>query len=238
MFNKDVFNNRFLLLRLWTLIWLTAVWVLLWGNLSWANVLGGIVIGLGIMMLLPLPKVPVQGRIHVLSLVRLVGLYVYLAAESSVNVAWLAVRPKAPPITGVVRFRITIKSDLVLTLFVDGLNLFPGTLVLEIDQTRRLIYVHLLDMGSQKVLDSFFRSVRRLERLFIAAFERDAEWAPSSSHGEDQASHHGMDSDDTADDDTVGDAIIDTEVIGEDLKAPPERRDDKKIDDERQGDWT
>ena len=126
----------------------------------------------------------------------------------------------------------------MLTLFVDGLNLFPGTLVLEIDQTRRLIYVHLLDMGSQKAVDSFFQSVRRLERLFIAAFERDAEWAPSSSHGENQASHHGMASDDSADDDTVGDAIIDTEVIGEDLKAPPERRDDKKIDDERQGDWT
>lgn len=222
-------NNRFLLLRLWTLIWLTAVWVLLWGNLSWANVLGGIVVGLGIMTLLPLPKVPVEGRIHVFSLIRLIGLYVYLAAESSVNVAWLAVRPQAPPITGVVRFRLTIKSDLVLTLFVDGLNLFPGTLVLEIDQTRRLIYVHLLDMGSQKAVDSFFYSVRRLERLFVAAFERDAEWTPSAGHRQDH---------DTAGDDTAGDAVIRDDVIGKELKAPGERRDDKKIDDERQGDWT
>ncbi|MGA9871287.1 MAG: Na+/H+ antiporter subunit E [Rhodococcus sp. (in: high G+C Gram-positive bacteria)] len=223
------FMNRFLLLRLWTLAFLTAVWVLLWGNVSYANVLGGIVVGLGIMILLPLPKVPVEGRIHVFSLLRLIGLFSYLAAESSVNVAWLAIRPQKPPVTGVVRFRIAIKSDLVLTLFVDGLNLFPGTMVLEIDQSRRLIYVHLLDMGSQKAVDSFFHSVRRLENLFIAAFERDSDWKPSPHHAEER--YHGIDGDEP------GDAVLTDEAVANDLSAPAERRDDKKADDERKGDW-
>ncbi|KZE99992.1 MAG: Na+/H+ antiporter subunit E [Rhodococcus sp. (in: high G+C Gram-positive bacteria)] len=209
--------NRFLLLRLWTLAWLTAVWVLLWGNVSVANVLGGMVVGLGIMMLLPLPKVPVEGRIHVLSLIRLVAVYIYLAAESSVNVAWLAIRPKAPPVTGVLRCRIAIKSDLVLTLLVDGLNMFPGTMVLEIDQTRRLIYVHVLDMGTQKAVDSFYRSVRRLEKLFIAAFERDSDWKPSPLHFQEYERYHG--------------------VLGDDDATTQHDRDDKKVDDERKGDW-
>lgn len=208
--------NRFVLLRLWTLAWLTGVWVLLWGNVSAANVLGGIVVAIGIMVLLPLPKVPVEGRIHVLSLIRLAGVFVYYAVASSFSVAWLAMRPQAPPVTGVLRCRIAIKSDLVLTLCVDALNLIPGTMVLEIDQTRRLVYVHVLDVGSQKAVDAFYRSVRLLEKLFIAAFERDSEWLPSPLHFQEYERYHG--------------------IFGDDIETPHRGDDHEKIDDASKGD--
>ena len=212
--------NRSLLLRLWTLAWLTAIWVLLWGNVSAANILGGIAVGLLIMVLLPLPRVPVEGRIHVFSLVKLAVVFLYYAMESSLSVAWLAVRPKAPPVTGVLRCRIAIKSDLVLTLFVDAMNLVPGTMVLEIDRTRRLLYVHVLDMGTQKAVDGFYAYVRNLEKLFIAAFERDSDWKPSPLHFQEYEQYHGVLGDDPA---------------SRDRDAP---RDDKKTDDKRKGDWS
>ncbi|MDZ7930049.1 MAG: Na+/H+ antiporter subunit E [Rhodococcus sp. (in: high G+C Gram-positive bacteria)] len=212
--------NRSFLLRLWTLAWLTAIWVLLWGNVSAANILGGIAVGLLIMVLLPLPRVPVEGRIHVFSLVKLAVVFLYYAMESSFSVAWLAIRPKAPPVTGVLRCRIAVKSDLVLTLFVDAMNLVPGTMVLEIDRTRRLLYVHVLDMGTQKAVDGFYAYVRNLEKLFIEAFERDSDWKPSPLHYQEYEQYHGVLGDDPA---------------SRDLDAP---RDDKKTDDKRKGDWS
>ncbi len=45
-------------LRVGILAWLTVVWILLWGTFSIANLLGGAVVGLLIMWLLPLPRVP------------------------------------------------------------------------------------------------------------------------------------------------------------------------------------
>lgn len=215
--------DRHLLLRLWKLAFLTAVWVLLWGNVSYANVLGGIVVGIGIMVLLPLPKVPVEGRVHLVSIVRLVLAFLYYALESSLSVAWLAVRPRKPPVTGVLRCRLAIKSDLVLTLCVDTLNLIPGTMVLEIDQTRRLVYVHVLDMGTQKAVDSFYHTVRKLEGLFIAAFERDSDWKPSPLHHDEYERYHGVDGDADREPDSAGTGAF---------------RDDKRVDDERKGDWT
>ncbi|MBJ7324175.1 MAG: Na+/H+ antiporter subunit E [Rhodococcus sp.] len=212
--------NRSFLLRIWTLGWLTAIWVLLWGNVSAANILGGLAVGLLIMVLLPLPRVPVEGRIHVFSLVKLAVVFLYYAAESSVSVAWLAIRPKAPPVTGVLRCRIAIKSDLVLTLFVDAMNLVPGTMVLEIDRTRRLLYVHVLDMGTQKAVDGFYAYVRHLEKLFIAGFERDSDWKPSPLHYQEYERYHGV----------LGDDPVEA-----DSDAP---RDDKKTDDKRKGDWS
>jgi multicomponent Na+:H+ antiporter subunit E len=173
--------SRATVLRIGTLTWLVFVWVLLWGNVSVANIVGGLVVAILITVLLPLPRVPVGGRIHVWSIVKLIGVSLWYAAQSSVQVAWLSVRPGPPPVTGVLRCRLAIKSDLVLTLCVDVLNLIPGTLVLEVDQVKRTVYVHVLDLGTDKAVHQFHRTVRRLERLFIEAFERPAEWAPDAT---------------------------------------------------------
>lgn len=167
-------------LRIWTLCWLMLVWILLWGTFSAANILSGLLIALLITVLLPLPRVPVEGRVRPLALLRLV---LYVAAQlvvSSAQVAWLAIKPGPPPATAVLRAHLAVKSDLVLALAVGVLTLIPGSVVLEIDQRRRLIYLHVLDVGSQKAVENFYRQVKTVERLMIAAFERETDWQPSA----------------------------------------------------------
>jgi multicomponent Na+:H+ antiporter subunit E len=170
---------RKFLLRAWVLCWLILVWVLLWGNVSAANVLSGLAVALVITLLLPLPAVPIEGRLHPVSLLRLGLLIAYYLVLSSVQVAWLAIKPGPLPPSAVLRAHVAIKSDLVLALIVDVLNLIPGGIVLEIDQTRRMIYVHVIDAGSEASVERFYRQVADIERLMIASFEREADWRPS-----------------------------------------------------------
>lgn len=158
-------------LQLFVLCWLTVVYIWLWGNVSIANIASGLLIGALIMWSLRLPKVHVTGSVHPLAMMKLVGLSCYYALESSVAVAWLALRPGPLPTTGVVRIRLLIESDLVLVLCCDVLNLIPGSMVLEIDKEHRTVYVHLLDAGSPNAVGKFYRTTRRLEKLFIASFE-------------------------------------------------------------------
>lgn len=68
----------------------------------------------------------------------------------------------------------------MLSLAVGVLTLIPGSVVLEIDQKRRLIYLHVLDVGSEKAVESFYRQVKTVERLMVAAFERETDWQPSA----------------------------------------------------------
>lgn len=173
-------SPRRLALRAWVLCWLTLVWVLLWGTLSPANVVSGLAVALMITLLLPLPPVPVEGRVHLLSLLRLVATVAYYLVVSSVQVAWLAVKPGPPPLTAVLRAHFAVKSDLVLALAVNIVNLTPGTIALEIDQTRRVVYVHVIDVGSDRALSRFYRQIGQFERLLIAAFERESDWRPST----------------------------------------------------------
>jgi multicomponent Na+:H+ antiporter subunit E len=171
---------RTVALRIWLMCWLILVWLLLWGNVSAANILSGLLIALVITLLLPLPAVPVEGRLHPLSLLRLVATVSWYLVASSVQVAALAVRPGPPPLTAVLRAHLAVKSDLVLALAVNIINLTPGTVVLEIDQARRMIYVHVLDVGSERTVSRFYRQVAGIETLLKASFERDVDWKPST----------------------------------------------------------
>ena len=163
-------------LRVWLLCWLVLVWILLWGDVSVANTVSGLAIALVIIVLLPLPVVPIEGRVHPLSMLRLIARVAYYLALSSAQVAWLAIRPGPPPFNAVLRARLAVKSDLVLALAANIITLIPGSIVLEIDQSRRLLYMHVIDVGSDRSVDRFYRQVAEIERLLVASFERDADW--------------------------------------------------------------
>jgi multicomponent Na+:H+ antiporter subunit E len=171
---------RRIVLRVWVLVWLTLVWILLWGTVSAANVLSGFAVALIITLLLPLPPVPIEGRVHPISLLRLAGVVGWYLVLSSLQLARLAVKPGPQPLSAVLRAHMAIKSDLVLALAVNIINLTPGTIVLEIDQVRRMIYVHVIDVGSDRAVNRFYRQIAQIERLLVASFEREEHWRPSA----------------------------------------------------------
>jgi multicomponent Na+:H+ antiporter subunit E len=171
---------RRIVLRVWVLVWLTLVWILLWGTVSAANILSGLAVALIITLLLPLPPVPIEGRVHPISLLRLAGLVGWYLVLSSLQLARLAVKPGPPPLSAVLRAHMAIKSDLVLALAVNIINLTPGTIVLEIDQVRRMIYVHVIDVGSDRAVNRFYRQIAQIERLLVASFEREEHWRRSA----------------------------------------------------------
>lgn len=171
---------RNILLRIWVLCWLILVWILLWGTFSAANVISGLLIALVITVLLPLPAVPVEGRVHPLSLLRLILSVFYELVISSAQVAWLAVKPGPPPLSAVMRAHLAVKSDLVLALAVTIFNLVPGSIVLEIDQSRRMLYMHVIDVGNKRAVQRFYRQVSKVERLLVRTFEREEDWRAST----------------------------------------------------------
>ena len=67
----------------------------------------------------------------------------------------------------------------MLALAVNIFNLIPGSIVLEIDQTRRMLYMHVIDVGTDRSVNRFYRQVAEMERLLVATFEREKDWRPA-----------------------------------------------------------
>ncbi|MBD8507380.1 Na+/H+ antiporter subunit E [Hoyosella sp. G463] len=183
--------TRDLLRKLASVVWLAVVWVLLWGDPAPGTILAGVIVGLGIVYLLPLPRIPVGGTIHPISFIILNLVIAGLLVRATIGVSWLVLKPGPPPRSAFLKRRVDIRSDLVLTLLVDALSLIPGSLVMQVDKVQRVVYVHVLDVRDKKAITKFHRDTDLLEKWFVRAFERRDEWRETTSdEGTDQGRLH------------------------------------------------
>nr|WP_245852582.1 Na+/H+ antiporter subunit E [Isoptericola jiangsuensis] len=155
------------------LLFLTLVWVLLWGDLSWANVLGGGLLALVVLVVFPLPSVQARGRFRPWPFVVLVGRFLTDLVVASFQVAFLALRPGYRPAGAVVQVRLRNPDDLFLTATAVLSTLVPGTLVLETRRRTGLVFLHVLDVDRAGGPDAVRADIRRLEARVLRAFAPD-----------------------------------------------------------------
>ena len=182
MSRKQKFNWRVAGSRFFMALWLTFAWVLLWGSLDVGTIAAGFLVAVGIMLVLPLPRVPVEGLVRPISTLWLIIMVGYLLVRSSLIVAWQSIRPQAPPVPAVLRAPMRLRSDFTLALAVNALNLMPGGIVVRVDPVARYVYIHVLDTGTEKAVEAFYRQTAQVERLFQRAFERPEDWRENPEH--------------------------------------------------------
>ncbi|WP_436762156.1 Na+/H+ antiporter subunit E [Streptosporangium sp. V21-05] len=152
--------------------WLTVVWLLLWGDLGVGNVLGGLLTGLVVVWLLPLPVQDSGIRLHPVGILLFVVRFAGDLVVSSLRVAFWALRPGAPPPVQIVEVRLGSSSETVAVLMTVALSALPGSLVLEANVRRRLLVLHVLGIpGDAPTVTRVTREdVTRLESRVVAAF--------------------------------------------------------------------
>jgi multicomponent Na+:H+ antiporter subunit E len=149
--------------RVLRVLWLTLVWVLLWGTFSWANLLGGLAVAIGVLVLFPLPAVSTGGRLRPFALLRVVLDVARDLAVSSVQVAWQSVRPGPPPRSSIVAVEISDDSELLMAMLVECLSLVPGSVVVDASAEERTLWAHVLGADDDAAVDRFRAQVARLE---------------------------------------------------------------------------
>jgi len=167
--------GRGVLSRLPVVVALTIVWVLLWGNIGPLTVLGGALAALLVMTVFPFPAVMWKGRFRPLPAVRLVVTFVADLLVASVQVAWIAIRPTAPPRSAVIRVQLATRSEFLLTITAELISLVPGSLLIELDSRRGLIWLHLLDGSTPEKVELARSKALAQERRVIAALGSDPE---------------------------------------------------------------
>ena len=127
--------------------WLTVVWVGLWGSVTVANVVGGLVVS--VVLVLLLPPAPASGP-AVLAPVPLLRFGLRFLADlvvSSVQVVRLVLGRRIALRQAIVAVQVPGASDTLLTVLADAISLTPGTLTVDVDPGTGTLYVHALDVG-------------------------------------------------------------------------------------------
>lgn len=144
--------------------WVTLVWLALWGDLSWGNLLGGVLVSTLVLTAIRLPEVGVKPRIAPWS----AALYAVVFArdlcvatfEVSRQVFWPVARLRP----AVLAIPLETTDAGLISLVANTITLTPGTLTLEADNERSLLWVHVLHL-SEGGEGAIIEQVRGLERL-------------------------------------------------------------------------
>lgn len=159
----------------WALTWLTVVWVLLWGSLDPLNILGGVLAGLLVLLLFPLPRVELRLRVRPWRIVLLLGRFLIDLVRASVEVSWLSVRP-GPVVSGVVMdLELAGDDPLLQTLTAEMVSLVPGSVVIDLDPATRLLTLHALDVRTRAQAERVRHKVRAQEARVLRALHPDPE---------------------------------------------------------------
>lgn len=160
---------------------LTAVWVGLWGELTPANALSGVATAVLTLVALPLERPERRGSFRLLSAM---SYGVYFAKElvvANVEVAWEVVTPRNRDNEGIIAVPLAPScSRTVMMLIVNSIGLTPGTVVVEIADDPRTLYVHVLHLDdpeatrarladlAARALDAFGSEEARREQAALA----------------------------------------------------------------------
>jgi multicomponent Na+:H+ antiporter subunit E len=155
--------------------WLAVMWVLLWGDLTVVNVLTGVLVAIGVVLVFP-PWVTNDDPFVVRPLPALSFLVWFLKALVITN--WTVAKEVLLPSgrqeirTAIVGVQLKTLSGRLATIVANAITLTPGTLTVDARGRPAVLYVHFLTYEDRP---SAIEEVEDLERRVVMAFGTAAE---------------------------------------------------------------
>jgi multicomponent Na+:H+ antiporter subunit E len=178
--------GRSLLRQLPLLVGLVVLWMFLWNQLTVLSAVSGVLVALLVTRVFFLPPVELSGRFNLGWALVFVGRFLVDLVVASVDVAWKAVRPRGVTSNAIVAVQLHTRSDFVMTLVAEAASLVPGSLVVEADRERSILYMHALAVedadGVERVRASVLGFEERIARALgsVDDLRRIAQGTPAT----------------------------------------------------------
>lgn len=151
--------------RLPTVAWITLVWLALWGDLSVGNVLGGVLVAAFVLTVVPLPPQEYGHRVSPVAALRYLVVFLRDLTVATAEVARQVFWPVARLRPAVVEVRLASRDPGLLSLVANTITLTPGTMTIEVDPERGVLWVHALHLEDDDAAEKIIEDARGLERL-------------------------------------------------------------------------
>lgn len=167
--------------RLWQqlplLVGLVLLWSVLWGQVTWLSILTGIIVAVVVTRVFYLPPAELSGRINLWYTVVFLAHFLLDVAAASFTVAYQALNPRPIPRSSVIGVQLRTRSDLIMTLDAIAMSLVPGSLVVEADRERSILYLHTFDTETTEDVEAMRTKVLVVEARIVRAIGSRADLA-------------------------------------------------------------
>jgi len=100
-----------------------------------------------------------------------VPMFLWECFKANIDVALRVLNPKLPINPGIVKVTTTLRSDTGLTFLANSITLTPGTLCVDIDAEKGILYIHWIDVKTQDADKATRLIVHNFEKILKKIFE-------------------------------------------------------------------
>ena len=97
--------------------------------------------------------------------------FLWECIKANIDVAYRIIHPRLPIKPGIVKVKTSLKSDTGLTFLANSITLTPGTMTVDIDREKGLLYVHWINVTSKDTEGATKTIARRFEKILEKIFE-------------------------------------------------------------------
>lgn len=150
-------------------VWLVALWMLLWGQFTVVAFVTGVVAAVIVTRIFRLPPVELSGRVNLWWGLVFVLEFALALVRGSLTVALQVLDLRHLPGTAIIAVPLRIDDDLIMTHTGVTASLIPGSLIVDADRDRRILYLHVIGVRSARDVEKQRESVLHWEERIVRA---------------------------------------------------------------------
>jgi multicomponent Na+:H+ antiporter subunit E len=176
----DATGRRSVLQQVWRqlpfFVWLVVLWMLLWGQFTVLAFLTGVIAAVAVTQAFRLPPVELSGRVNFwYGLVFVVTFFAALV-RGSLLVAWQVLDVRRQPVSSIIAVHLRTDDDLIMAHTAVTTSLIPGSIIIEADRDRRILYLHVIGATTLEQVEHQRRAILGWEARIVRAVGSRAQW--------------------------------------------------------------
>lgn len=141
---------------------LSFIWVALTGSMYYTNFLFGFLLGFFILWVMNRNEVDQRYFYRVPKTISFLFFFLYQMIIANLQVAYDVITPRYFFKPGIVKYKMDAKSDFEINLLSTFISLTPGTLILDISEDKKILYIHVMYLhDKQKFMTELKNNVER-----------------------------------------------------------------------------
>ncbi|MFB4349742.1 Na+/H+ antiporter subunit E [Microbacterium sp. CR_7] len=151
------------------LAWLVVLWMLLWSQFTVLAFLSGLIVAVFVTRVFRLPTVELSGRINLWYGALFVVQFLAAMIRGALAVTAQVFDFRRQPGAAIIAVPLRYADDLMMTHVSVVSSLIPGSLIVEADRDRRILYLHVIGVRSADDVEKQREGVLRWERRIVRA---------------------------------------------------------------------
>ncbi len=136
---------------------LSFIWVALQGSLLYSNFIFGYLLGFGVLWIMNRNETDQRYFYRVPKIISFFFFFLYELIRANIQVAYDVITPKYFFKPGIVRYPVNAQTDFEINVLSTFISLTPGTLILDISDDKKAIYIHVMYLKDE---EHFIRSLK------------------------------------------------------------------------------